>query len=157
MFGLNKKRGLIILSITLFISIFSMGVNATDNSMILIQKIQSPEMTFPLIIFLIIIILTIIILYLKRYMENKNKPSSEYMEKKTETQEKELIPKDDKKVNLKLKQKKFKKGKFKKEIVNYIILASKKGLDDKKIRDNLLNAGWKKEDIERTFEEINNL
>jgi len=30
-------------------------------------------------------------------------------------------------------------------------------LDDKKIKSNLLNAGWKKEDIERTFEEINNL
>jgi len=156
--GFKKKRLILIISIILFITIFSTNINAANNNISIIEKIQSPEMTFPLIIIIIIIIISDIILYLKKNLENKNKPSSEYVNKKDQQKEEKLMPENHSKINIRTKQKKkLKKGKTKKEIVDYIIQASKKGLDDENIKSNLLNAGWKKEDIETTFDEINNL
>lgn len=156
--GFKKKRLILIISVILFITIFSTNINAANNNISIIEKIQSPEMTFPLIIIIIIIIISDIILYLKKNLENKNKPSSEYVNKKDQQKEEKLMPENHSKINIRTKQKKkLKKGKTKKEIVDYIIQASKKGLDDENIKSNLLNAGWKKEDIETTFDEINNL
>ena len=82
---------------------------------------------------------------------------------KEEKEKKKKLKNDSEKkdpINLKkhvFQQNNIKKGKFQQKIVNYITQAFKLGLDDKKIKSNLLNAGWKKEDIKKTFEEINNL
>jgi len=150
------------LVIIVFISICSTFVSAEENSTNnFIDFISSPNMTVPLIIILAIVILAIIFSLIKKENLKDDKVLTDYI--KEEKEKKKKLKNDSEKkdpINLKkhvFQQNNIKKGKFQQKIVNYITQAFKLGLDDKKIKSNLLNAGWKKEDIKKTFEEINNL